>query len=412
MSTEDQLSNDNTPLTREDITQNPNIKLYDTDTDENLDLFCYTNCDENSDELVKKCRGIVLSGEKVVLNAFNYNPDYTVENEKKIEEVIDFTKHVFFDSQEGALLRLFYHNGKWFVSTHHRLNAFRSKWSSRYSFGSMFKDAIEYEYRRDNSDLSKMLKNDDNIYNDFLELLNKEYSYTFLVRNNNENRIVCNAPYYPTLYHVGTFIDNKLVFTENVGFPYPRQHNFQNIDQLLDHVEDSDFLEKQGIIVFSDSDCVCKILTRNYQRFFNVRGNESSVKYRYLQIRNDQESAEMLSYLYPKLSDTFDEYEECLLEITKDIHQSYIRRYIKKEYVTLPREEFQIMKLCHEWYLEDRNHNRISFRKVTEVMNGTHASALNKMIRRVTSNHKIVPFRDDNNSKKRLIPTNTSENTN
>ena len=90
----------------------------------------------------------------------------------------------------------------------------------------------------------------------------------------------------------------------------------------------------------------------------------------------------MLYFLYPRFADTFDEYENALYDIARNINNNYIRRFIKKKYVTVPKEEYQVMKACHTWHLEDRAKNRISLRKVIDILNEQTPTNLNKIIRR------------------------------
>ena len=90
----------------------------------------------------------------------------------------------------------------------------------------------------------------------------------------------------------------------------------------------------------------------------------------------------ILYSLYPKFTDTFEEYENTIYKICQDIYNSYVKRYILKEYVTLPKEEYIVSKACHTWHLEDRAKHRISVRKVQEKMNEQPANNINKMIRK------------------------------
>ena len=71
----------------------------------------------------------------------------------------------------------------------------------------------------------------------------------------------------------------------------------------------------------------------------------------------------------------------------------YIKRFIKKKYITVPREEYQIMKLCHQWHLQDRERNRISLTKIIEVMNEQDATILNRIIRRYKSEQETQQSR-------------------
>ena len=95
-------------------------------------------------------------------------------------------------------------------------------------------------------------------------------------------------------------------------------------------------------------------------------GNEPSIKFRYLQLRLHKENTDDLFRLYPKFADTFEEYENVIYKICENIYESYVNRYIHKQYVTLPKEEYTISKECHKWHMEDRVKNRISMRKVQE----------------------------------------------
>ena len=74
-----------------------------------------------------------------------------------------------------------------------------------------------------------------------------------------------------------------------------------------------------------------------------------------------------------------------MYDIAKNVNNNYIRRFIKKKYVTVPKEEYLVMKAAHTWHLEDRSKNRISLRKVIELLNEQPPTNLNKMIRRHNS---------------------------
>ena len=90
----------------------------------------------------------------------------------------------------------------------------------------------------------------------------------------------------------------------------------------------------------------------------------------------------MLYTLYPSQGPVFDDYENTLFDVARTIYRSYVQRFIKKNYVTVPREEFQVIKACHNWHLENRTENRISLDKVISVLNNQPPTALNRMIRR------------------------------
>ena len=372
-------------ISKQDI-DNMNNKVKLSDTNEDLNLYCYNSCTEEDEPLIKHCRGVVFDHENnLVMNTFPYTMEYEHTREDDIRNYIEsvFNDCSFYDSHEGALLRMFNYNDVWYLSTHRKLNAFRSKWSSPNSFGVLFEQALDTEFEY-NKELLKVVPQNDNLSNleRFQSILDKNKQYMFLVCNNKDNRIVCLPPSKPTLFHVGTFIDGELVMTENCYIPYPKKHTFSSLEEILDHVSKVDIRNLQGIICFAPNNNQLKINNKEYSTLFNVRGNEPSIKFRYLQVRNDRKTANALYNLYPDSNSTFDEIENIIYEICKNIYSAYVQRYIKKKFITVPKEEFAVMRECHKWHEEDRRLNRINLNKILEVFNTQTSTNVNKMIRR------------------------------
>jgi hypothetical protein len=361
------------------------IRLTDQDEEAGLDLFCYVKCSNTDSDFLKQCRGVVFNGNDIVMRAFPYTAEYNHEELPRLEEVLkDFNKFSFYDAYEGALVRVFHFGGKWYLSTHRKLNAFRSKWASRESFGTQFKNALEAELTR-NAPFNESMPEGDNILDRFYTTLDESKQYMFLILNGEDNRIVCQPMPEPVVYHVGTFVDGELVMNENINLPYPEKHVFMNIDELIHHVGNVDIRYSQGIIAFGPDNTQLKIFHKDYQDLFRARGNEPSIKFRYLQVRMNKEFTNMLYYLYPNMNGAFDQYENYLYEIAQSIYKAYVQRFIKGNYVTVPKEEFQVVQECHNWHKEDRKTNRISIEKVIRVMNKQSPTSLNRMIRHFTT---------------------------
>lgn len=385
------LTTENTTMssefTRENIEKlEKNIKIVDSDTDAGIDLFCYVHCESTDSDILKQSRGVVFHGDKLVMKGFPFTYEYTIDNNlKNIEEDIlpIFDQCSFYDSYEGSLIRMFYFNNKWYLSTNKKLDAFRSKWASKESFGSFFKIALESEI--ENNDRLRNALNLDNTTDSisrFQDLLDKDKQYMFLLLNNTENRIVSKQPDRPTLFHVGTFVDFNLVMTEDIYIPYPKKHNFNNIDELFKYVDNVDYKNLQGVIIFTPNNSQYKIFNKDYHELYNVRGNEPSIKFRYLQVRMVKKDSDILHYLYPEFSKYFDDYENYIYEIANDIKNAYVDRFIKKNYITVPSEEYQVIKECHSWHLEDRIINKINYDKVLDILNKQPATNLNRMIKK------------------------------
>jgi hypothetical protein len=56
----------------------PKVKKVDSDGD--IDLFCYTTCDDSDPEYIKACRGLVFHKDTLIMKAFSYTPDYTAKD--------------------------------------------------------------------------------------------------------------------------------------------------------------------------------------------------------------------------------------------------------------------------------------------------------------------------------------------
>lgn len=362
------------------------VRLVDSDEAAGLDLFCYVRCGPTDEGLIRDCRGIIFHGQDLVMKAFPYTIEYNQTEQDRIQEHIEpvFKDCSIYDAHEGALIRMFNFGGKWYTSTHRKLNAFRSKWASRESFGTTLKRALEAEIEI-NTALRESLPSEseeEGILERFQSILDTTKQYMFLVRNTRENRIVCEAPDRPTLFHVGTFVDGVLVMTEDINLPYPVKHSFSSVKEMSNYVHNTDPSKLQGVIVFAPNNKQYKILNKDYQELFRARGNEPSIKFRYLQVRMNRKQLSMLYYLYPEMGDTFDEYENALYDIACSIYNAYVQRFMKKRYVSMPREEYAVMRECHTWHLEDRENNRMSRDKVIQVLNQQSPMNLNHMIRR------------------------------
>ena len=365
------------------------VKMSDS-TDDGLELYCYTHCDAGDSDTLKRCRGVVFDGEELVLNSFPYTEEVTapsVSNNEDRDYIPDFTPitntlgdltaYSYYESHEGAVIRVFNHKDVWYTSTHRKLDADKSKWASRESFGQIFRDAL--------SNLQGLVDGDQmddgDILTRFHSTLDKDKQYMFLICNNNGNRIVCKAPEKPTVFHVGTFIDGKLCMDIDINVPYPRKYTINNINDLGDAIYSTDYNTSQGIIAFGPNNRQIKLYNPTYSELFSVRGNEPSIKFRYLQVRMDPRMVDMLYHLYPENAKDFDEYENNLYAVAKNINKAYVYRFIKRKHVKMPKDEYGVMKVCHEWHTSDRSVNKVNITKIIDVMNERTPSNLNRMLK-------------------------------
>lgn len=378
----------NTPVSTKltmDFVESLKPKVRVVDSDENLKLYCYSTCDENDSDEVKFCRGLVFDNDKnLVLKAYSYTPEYTTEEHEKIISLLQpvWSGCTVFDSYEGAIIRVFYFKDKWYISTHRRLDAFKSKWADKLSFGSLFFERLmdEVETSEDFSSFVGSPSENEKFEDRFLSLLNKEYQYFFLVKPSGENRIVSDYPENNFVLHVGTFKGQEEV-NESIGLSKPQQHNFDTIEDMLAYVDNVNIGKLQGTVVFTPTTQI-KVLNTEYKYYFDIRGNEPSIKFRYLQLRMDRQKRRDLMDLYPTHVPIFDSYEDIIYDIAQNIKNAYVERFIRKQFVRMPQEEYAIMKQCHEWHHENRDQHHINFQRVIDIINDQSPTKLNHLIRR------------------------------
>lgn len=379
----------NTMRLKEYIESNVN-KVKKVDSDESLELFCYTSCTNDDDSLLKSCRGVAFDGNEMVLKSFPYTLEYEIEDLRTV--CPDIKKYRFFDSCEGTLIRVFYYK-KWYISTHRRLDAFKSKWSSSSSYGDLFVQALNmrkdicsefYSFLYPSSDDAEM-----GTLEAFLSKLDKNKQYMFLLQNNKENRIVCKGSQYSKLYHVGTFENGLFSLEIDIQVPYPSEKIFKNWEEVKEYVDTLDHQEYQGVIMYDGYDQV-KILNPKYKYLFSLRGNEPNIQKRYLQIRMNQRLKLEYIDLYSEYRNKFNEIEKVIHELGIQILSAYKTRFIYKQHIVLYPEEYKILRECHSWHIENRSTNKISMNKVFEVLNKQESYIIEKMIARFLTTHSIV----------------------
>lgn len=356
---------------------NPNIDeskytIVDANTDYKL-VMCHSVEDKKESGRVKKCRGTIFdSYGNVILETYPRTEEY-IENEFDCVNIEDDSKSdmVYYESHEGCLIRMFHYDDQWFICTHGKLNAFESKWSSYKSFGLMFREALDY-LDHNSSEFHDFLKcsDDRDIINRFESKLNTNRQYMFLLRNSDENRIVCDSPSHPTVYHVGTLVKGKLNFVDELYVPKPKKLKFRCKTELIDYVSNVNYREIQGVIGFDINGCVIKIYNKIYMDYFNIRGNRMNIVYRYLELRHDRDHVDKLLRLYPEYAIVCENLEFYIEGQIRYIYRSYVDRYIRKQYVIVPKFHYKVLRKCHEWFLDNRaksNFVRITISKVRDI---------------------------------------------
>jgi len=388
----DQMVVDNIVSSPRDIfepyLEDKKLRITDVDPENGLELICYEDCNDDSDEVIKSCRGIVFNGNDILMKVFPYTTEIRVDDSQILNKLNDIKNitHIT-DSFEGALIRVFHYEGKWYTTTHRKFDAFRSKWGCQKSFGQIFVESLHNEMAH-NEPFKKSIEDaiGEDVLSRFYHTLNESKQYMFLVRNVHENRIVCDEFSYDKVFHVGTFTNGVFDDETTLLVPKPKRHTFTSNEQLVNYVKNVDIRYQQGIIIYTSDNKQYKIVNAEYSNFFNVRGNEPSIKFRYLQLRGDPIRVSMLQRMYPEYCPDFEYYERILYERACFIYEKYVDRFINKQIAVTPPEEYQIVKACHGWHISNRRTNKVNLDVVIHFMNQQPPTLLNKIIRNTKEN--------------------------
>jgi hypothetical protein len=382
-------------ITTDEFT-NSSIKI--TDYNDYFKVYHYTdNKNINSENDV---RGIIRDiNSNIVCKTFSYTPEYFSDDKDTIKELFKNTQlslsnnYKFYRAEEVTLIRLWYHNHRWRLSTHKKLDAYTSRWGSYSTYGELFEEAIEYSVKQGELHDKIQYEDEDHIMDCFLYSLRTDRIYAFILRTNENNRIVCDPSDSPEIYFAGEF-DSKTfnyIDANTSGISRPTELFFSNIEYLLTYLDNVDPMKYQGVMVYKFDDKhnlvqTIKLTNIKYQELFSIRGNCPSVPFRYLQVRNDPEKVHKLIDLYPEYREDFMTYENIISDIINNIHTGYIRRYINKQYTILPKEQFFIMDDLHKMYLQDKQTNKISVDLISQYINNIPTITLNNLI------HSHIPY--------------------
>lgn len=344
-----------------------------------LTLFHYRDLKEDSTNTIKETRGrITNENMDVVCSTYGFTQEFTTDQRDKYEPLLkDLNTAICYKSEEGSLLRLFYYEHRWYLSTFKRINAFESRWSTNKTFGELFMEALNY-YFVSGEGKGKLEFEENDLFDVFCNTLDREVVYTFLLRTNEDTRIVCKPPTHPTVYFSGAFKEELRIPENHTMLPTPDVLVFASVDELTHFVQQVNPLEYQGVIVMlNDKKTAMKILHPDSMRYKSVRGSEPNLVMAYFRVRTTPADLELFTEFFPRFNVAL--MHQDIGEMNKYIHRMYVRRYIKKLYTILHPTLFYIMKKAHVWHTENRVNNIVTLDKMTYLMNQEPPSSLYRM---------------------------------
>lgn len=327
------------------ITQLPvGVSIIDSLTKDNNVYYLahWNNCNQDSSSEIKKFRGVIMtSAGEIVCKTFGWTSEY-LDNSPDIKQVIDSLWddiEIITVSHEGTILRVWCHDNYWHISSHRKIDAGQSYWGCGRSHSDMLLDALTEHY-------SSIGVYSENVWELFTQELNPDRVYSFLVPSTAENRIVVSVP-HPLMY-VAEFDKLGNMMDENTSNILMAQDMyFSNSADVINYVKNNSPLKTQGVVIYTKSDeCdkkVIKITSSRYTELAELRGNQSNLNYRYLQLRNTDKFAPFLD-LYKERASHFEYLELTYQRLINRMLEYYVKSYVNRELIFIPPRIWRVLQ--------------------------------------------------------------------
>lgn len=295
-----------------------NVRQFDTSADGRLRLYHYL------DPLVKETshvRGIVVdSNNNIVCSAIPFIPEV---REAEFESM-DAQPYAYTNAFEGTLIRLFFHNDVWYVSTNKKINGRNSRWACR-PFGELWNECMT------GSATTEL---------DYDKYFNRSFYYIFLMCHPENAFIGSNTQ--PRVFFLAsndTNVSEMYYKTEALPISYQDWFSGTNKEDYLALVRAQSYKEASGLIVCCTNaqgvPFTIKLVSDDYYHRKELRGNEPNLGLRYMQlmyIRNSAYAQELVD-LYPERFEYFRVLESQLnYDLVHYIYDRFVHRYVHNNY--------------------------------------------------------------------------------
>lgn len=318
-----------------------------------------------NDALVRECRGIILASDSETnddsdspqkLNIVCYAMD-------KFDRADDFTEEqlqkFFADSEEfveelfdGSLVKMYYFQNQWVLSTNRCVEARRAKWNNYRSFYDMFQEAT--------NDLN-------------YDKLDKRCTYSFVLCHP-ENRIVVNYQ-TPNIIHVATRnLDTLEEVDVDIGIQKPLKLKM-DYDTFVNRIKSNPYFmpgyvlkTKEGRRIVFECD--------NYKHVKQIKGNFRDPVYRYLQLKREDTNT------FNQFVGYFPEYhwiDSRLETLAREAHKCYLDFFVnrnKSKFIN--KDLWELMSELHTLFL--RTKEPTSLKKVRQHLKSYPLDKLARLV--------------------------------
>lgn len=266
-------------------------------------LFYYTPDTDFNIPLCREARGIILTkdGEeyKIVCRPFdkffNYNEPFA--------DKIDFSSAKVLEKIDGSLIKVYFYNNRWCVSTMKNIDAQDSPVQNPLSPYPTFYDLFMQAVYNANLDFTR---------------LNPEYTYMFELVSPYTTIVI---PYdIITIYHIGTRHNaTGQEIDIDIGIQKPKQYQLNNLDAIKKFLENNN--SQEGFVIVDGNWKRIKVKTPWYIKAHYYANTVLTQEKIYEMIQSGEE-IEFLSY-FPDYKPEFDAVRHKATKVAEKIIETY-----------------------------------------------------------------------------------------
>jgi hypothetical protein len=242
-----------------------NLKIKEDNDYPNLFLVCNQNeiitpplleefSEFNIMKIIRECNGIIMEKNTFKIICYTFN---RCMEDSSLDSILDIDNLYVEPALEGTLVRLYYYDDKWNISTKKCIDASKSKWLSEKNFYQLFLECL----------------NNYNIEEDLI----KTNCYSFILAHPENNIVVkYNSP---LLFHISTRdlltfqeIDHKI----NIQTPERTKIEKDYLPNLLGQLLNDTNLSYEGYILIDTKYNRQKLKTLLYKRVRTIWGNTNN----------------------------------------------------------------------------------------------------------------------------------------
>lgn len=273
-----------------------------------LFLFNYRTITDFSNPLVQECRGLILDSTDNRWNPVCWGFKKFFNAHEAVAAPIDWNTASVYEKLDGTLCYLWWHNGKWNMSTNGSPGATGNVGTSDKTFNELF-----WEVFNDNDcvglghDLPHVFSEGFKDITFLFELMTPENQ--IVVRHQNRKLVLIGARNRVTGEEIPTWAFKNC-------WPVVKQYDFSNLESATASLENVSAFDQEGYVVVDKNWNRIKIKSPQYVRMHHLRSDFSQRKC--VEIILNGEADEFISY-FPEFTKEFIEYQIKIDTLTKNV---------------------------------------------------------------------------------------------